>query len=71
MFNSISDNTIPSRGYVNIGASYNLGSDERKIELYGTINNLLNQAPPLPAINNNAWYDLLGQTWRIGVRFEM
>lgn len=71
LFNSINDNTIPARGYVNVGASYNLGSDERKIELYGTINNLLNQAPPLPAINNNAWYDLLGQTWRVGVRFEM
>ncbi len=71
LFNSISDNTIPARGYVNVGASYNLGSDDRKIEVYGTVNNLLNQAPPLPAINNNAWYDLLGQSYRIGVRFEM
>ena len=71
LFNSINDNIIPSRGYVNIGASYNLGTDERKIEVYGTVNNLLNQAPPLPAANNNAWYDLLGQTWRLGVRFEM
>lgn len=72
LFNSISDNIVPARGYVNIGASYNLGSDERKIELYGTVNNLLNQAPPLPASGGgNAYYDLLGQTWRLGVRFEM
>lgn len=71
LFNSINNNIIPSRGYVNLGFSYNLGSDDRKIEVYGTVNNLLNQAPPLPAINNNAWYDLLGQTYRIGVRFDI
>lgn len=71
LFNSINDNIVPARGYVNIGASYNVGTEERRIEVYGTVNNLLNQAPPLPAINNNAWYDLLGQTYRIGVRFEM
>ncbi len=71
LVNSISDNIVPSRGYVNIGASYNLGSQEHKIQIYGTINNLLNQAPPLPAINNNAWYDLLGQTFRIGFRFDI
>jgi len=41
------------------------------MELYATINNVLNQAPPLPAINNNAWYDLLGRTYRVGVRFQI
>lgn len=71
LVNSISNNIVPSRGYVNISASYNLGNDDRKIQIYGTVNNLLNQDPPLPAINNNAWYDLLGQTFRIGVRFDI
>lgn len=69
--NSISDNIVPARGYVNLGASYNFGTDGRKIQVYGNINNLFDQDPPLPAINNNAWYDLLGRTYRIGIRFDI
>jgi len=69
--NSISNNIVPARGYINISASYNFGPEGRRMELYATINNVLNQAPPLPAINNNAWYDLLGRTYRVGVRFQI
>ncbi|MBO9581884.1 MAG: TonB-dependent receptor [Sphingobium sp.] len=69
--NSISDNIVPSRGYVNLSLSYNLGTERKKIQLYGTVNNLFDQDPPLPAINNNAWYDLLGQSFRLGIRFDL
>lgn len=68
--NSISNNNIPAVGYVNIGASYNFGAEGTRQQLYFNINNLFNKAPPLPAINNNAYYDLLGLTYRVGVRFE-
>lgn len=71
LVNSINDNIVPARGYVNLSLSYNLGTEQRKIQIYGTVNNLLNQDPPLPAINNNAWYDLLGQSFRFGVRFDL
>ena len=70
LVNSISNNIIPAVGYVNIGASYNFGKEGTKQQLYFVVNNLFNKAPPLPAINNNAWYDLLGLSYRVGVRFE-
>ncbi|MEN3747038.1 TonB-dependent receptor [Sphingomonas sp. HF-S3] len=68
LVNSISNNVIPAIGYVNLSASYNLGTPQKRNEVYFTINNLLNQDPPLPAINNNAYYDLLGRSFRVGVR---
>ncbi|MGX7896987.1 TonB-dependent receptor domain-containing protein [Tsuneonella sp. HG222] len=71
LVNSISDNTIPARGYVNLSASYDFGNGGRRMEVFGTINNLLDQDPPLPAINNNAWYDILGRSYRVGLRFEL
>lgn len=69
--NSISNNIVPARGYVNFSAAYDLGSEGQKKEVYVTINNVLDQDPPLPAINNNAWYDILGRSYRVGIRFEM
>ncbi|MCW2370807.1 TonB-dependent receptor plug domain-containing protein [Sphingobium sp. B11D3D] len=71
LINSINNNIVPARGYVNLSVAYNVGSQDRKVQIYGTVNNLLNQEPPLPAVNNNAWYDLLGQSFRVGVRFDL
>lgn len=70
LVNSISDNIIPATGYVNFSMSYNLGTPQKRNELYFTVNNVLNQSPPLPAINNNAYYDLLGRSFRAGVRIS-
>ena len=67
---SINNNVIPSVTYVNMGASYNFGSQENRREIYISVNNLFDKDPPLPAINNNAYYDLLGRTYRIGARFN-
>lgn len=71
LVNSINNNIVPARGYFNFSASYDLGSDGQKKEVYLTVNNVLNQEPPLPAINNNAWYDILGRSYRVGIRFEL
>jgi iron complex outermembrane recepter protein len=70
LVNSINNNIVPARSYVNLNLSYNLASEEKPIEIYGTINNLFDQDPPLPAIGNNAYYDLLGRAYRIGVRLQ-
>lgn len=70
LVNSINNNIVPARGYVNINLSYNLASEAKPIELYGTINNLFDVDPPLPAIGNNAYYDLLGRSYRIGIRLQ-
>ena len=69
LFNSINDNVIPAVAYVNLGMSYNLASNNKRAEIYLTVNNLFDRDPPLPAINNNAYYDLLGRSYRVGVRF--
>lgn len=69
LVNSISDNNIPGVGYVNLNASYNFGTDRARRELYITVNNVSNTPPPLPAINNNAYYDILGRAYRVGFRF--
>jgi outer membrane receptor protein involved in Fe transport len=64
--NSINNNVIPSMTYVNLGASYDFGSRDRR-ELFISIDNLFDRTPPLPA-NNNAYYDLMGRTIRAGLR---
>ncbi|AOH84983.1 hypothetical protein AWL63_14490 [Sphingomonas panacis] len=69
LFNSISNNVIPAVTYFNFGASLNIGSEKVRSEVYFVLNNAFDKAPPLPAINNNAYYDLLGRAYRIGVRF--
>ncbi len=68
LFNSISNNVIPAVAYVNLGMSYDFGRDGARTELFVTVNNAFDKDPPLPAINNNAYYDLLGRSYRVGVR---
>ncbi|WP_241659783.1 TonB-dependent receptor domain-containing protein [Sphingomonas glacialis] len=69
LFNSINNNIIPAVTYLNLGISYDLGRDGVRSEIYLTVNNVTDKDPPLPAINNNAYYDLLGRSYRVGVRF--
>jgi iron complex outermembrane receptor protein len=64
--NSIDNNMIPSMTYVNLGASYDFGTNGRR-ELFVTIDNAFDRKPPNPA-NNNAYYDLLGRTYKAGLR---
>jgi outer membrane receptor protein involved in Fe transport len=64
--NSINNNVIPSMTYVNLGASYDFGTRDRR-ELFISVDNLFDRTPPLPG-NNNAYYDLMGRTIRAGLR---
>jgi iron complex outermembrane receptor protein len=64
--NSIDNNVIPSMTYVNLGASYDFGSGQRR-ELFVTLDNAFDRKPPMPA-NNNAYYDLMGRTVKVGLR---
>lgn len=78
--NSISDNHIGAWTYVNVNASVALwhkpGSDGgQKVELFGAIHNLFNTDPPIDAPSsfgptNNVLYDVIGRTYRMGVRFR-
>ncbi|WP_084677040.1 TonB-dependent receptor domain-containing protein [Massilia niastensis] len=64
--NSIDNNMIPSMTYVNLGASYDFGTNGRR-ELFFTVDNAFDRDPPNPA-NNNAYYDLMGRTYKLGLR---
>jgi iron complex outermembrane receptor protein len=63
---SIDNNMIASMTYVNLGASYDFGEKGRR-ELFINVDNAFNRSPPLPG-NNNAYYDLMGRTVKVGLR---
>ncbi|MXP41301.1 TonB-dependent receptor [Altererythrobacter soli] len=72
--NSISDNHIGAWTYVNLNASYNLWRDgDREVDVFGVINNLFDKDPPVDAPSsfgptNNVLYDVVGRTYKVGVR---
>jgi len=72
--NSISDNRVGAWTYLNFNTSYRLWSDgERNAELFGVVNNVFDKDPPvdLPSSfgpTNNVLYDVVGRTYRVGVR---
>jgi len=72
--NSINENDIASRAYVDLTASYKLISE---VEVYGKITNLLDNHPPLtPQVITGAsaagspFYDRVGRLLTAGVRFR-
>jgi outer membrane receptor protein involved in Fe transport len=79
----VADNTVPSVVYVNLSARYhwNLG-DGVGMEIFGTIENLFDVAPPITPTPfdyflsqtgnqvNSSLFDLLGRRFTIGVRFK-
>ena len=72
--NSISDNRVESRFYVNLFGSVFLDADKR-FELFGSISNLFDTDPP-PApetqfYTNPVYFDTLGRYFRIGGRVRL
>ena len=65
---SINNNTILDAAYLDLGVRYKLGSREN-ITLYFNVDNVFNRNPPLPA-TGSAYYDLMGRTYKGGVRFS-
>ena len=72
---SVNKNRFPAAAYLNLSASYNLiRSGDRRLQLFGSINNLLNKTPPaysLVAFNNGGNpYSVIGRYFRAGIRFQ-
>ena len=65
-FNSINDNTISARYYIDLNGSYNL---TQNFDLFAKVNNLLDKDPPIVSNvvtgtgqpNSFPTYDLLGR----------
>jgi outer membrane receptor protein involved in Fe transport len=75
---TINDNHIPGAIYFDVNASYQLRSG---IEIYAAVDNVADKDPAQAAVGpfigaaplsiNPALYDVLGRTFRLGVRFQM
>lgn len=67
--NSISDNYVEGRTYVNLAGSYDLTSH---VQVFGSITNLFDSAPPVAPSSvgsyNPVLYDAIGRRYNIGVR---
>ncbi|UTP38303.1 TonB-dependent receptor [Phenylobacterium sp. LH3H17] len=75
----LNDNTIESKTYLDLSASYDLiaGEDGRRLTVYGAVDNLLDEDPPIvassffaPIATNPVLYDVMGRYFSMGVRFK-
>ncbi len=74
--NSINDNWVPGRFYTNLSLSYDMSlADERRLEVYGVVNNLFNVDPPVDpgaaSATNSILFDAIGRAFTVGVRLRM
>ncbi len=69
---SVSRNTLPGLPYFSLQAQYNLiDSDERRLQIFGIVNNLMDKDPPFGGAQTPfGSYDLIGRTFKAGVRFN-
>jgi outer membrane receptor protein involved in Fe transport len=72
--NSINNNTVASRTYLNLSAQYTLANDKHPVQLYSAIDNALNKAPPLAptasVMTNATFYDTVGRIFKLGARMQ-
>jgi outer membrane receptor protein involved in Fe transport len=73
--NSISDNHLPSRIYVDVGFGYRLlDRGDRSVELYGAIENLFDKEPPVNVYSgsgtNPFLFDTILRRFTAGIRFN-
>ncbi len=73
--NSITDNSVPSRTYLDWSGSYDIKprTENNQLQVFWAIDNLLDKAPPVaPGGNfyptNPVFFDTLGRRFRAGVR---
>jgi len=71
--NTINDNQVASVVYFNLNGSFRFGDDDR-FEVFGQVNNALNRGPPsapqLQFPSNPVYFDLVGRSYRAGIRFK-
>ena len=72
--NSVSVNRRPAFTYLNMSVQYRLiDTPDRKLQLYGVVNNVMDLDPPLGSPGNQtgpSLFDLVGRSFRVGARFN-
>ena len=70
---SVSNNRVAGRLYINLNARVRLfGDEDRNMELFGGINNLFDRDPPsnLRFTGNGLYFDPVGRAYKIGIRAD-
>jgi len=71
--NTINDNHVASAVYFNLNGSWAFGG-ENNIQVFAQVNNLFDRSPPMaPQLqypSNPVYFDLIGRSYRAGIRFE-
>ncbi len=73
--NSVDNNRVPSRFYLDMTARINIGTGSgRTFQLFATVNNLLDRQPPaIPGPSggtNQILFDPVGRAFKVGARFH-
>jgi hypothetical protein len=73
--NSINDNSVPSRFYLNLSGTVNVGDDpDSGAQLFFRVNNLLDKEPPIvPEFQfptNPVYFDTIGRYYTLGARLR-
>jgi outer membrane receptor protein involved in Fe transport len=67
---SIGPMNVASRFYLNWSGSVNIfEKGERQVQFYAVVNNVLNAEPPFPYSALAGFYDRIGRSYKVGVRF--
>jgi hypothetical protein len=68
--NSINRNIWPAALYFNTSFHYDLIAEEqRRMQIYLNVDNVMNKQPPVIAISiNGSPYDLVGRSYKLGLR---
>jgi outer membrane receptor protein involved in Fe transport len=75
--NTIDDNHIPSATYVGFSGDYVLKTQQngQRLQLYWAVDNLFDRTPPAlaaasnAAYTNSAFFDVIGRSYRLGLRY--
>lgn len=79
---TINDNSIDGAFYLDTSVSQDIRMGGRELQLFLSVTNLLDKDPPVVApgpagsayatpATNQSLYDLLGRTYRVGIRFKL
>ena len=75
--NGVNDNSVEGQFLLNMSAAYDLELSGHRVSVYGVVNNVLNQDPPLdPGLfvyatsTNPMLYDVFGRSYTLGLRYK-
>jgi iron complex outermembrane recepter protein len=70
---TVNDNRVNSAFYMTLAGSYNFNVGDSSLQLFAQVNNLANRKPPsVPGLQyptNPVYFDQIGRSFRVGVRF--